>query len=515
MEAYVAALDRLPAHGQGFAHEHRDETRLDTRDLAALARASSWRVFDWIARVSDSEATVLVTGERGTGKELVAKAMHQRSKRAKVRSISAAATATRPEREEWCQQHPATDAGDRTRHAFDQCNAHGHERCKNASVVKPRRNSVPATLRSQGGERTLCVLLDEFIFSNRDAIIARTRASVAARHSPGPTELEILNGVPLFLDQLGDALRLAKSSDVIAHDRISHSAGLHGHELHRVGRTIGQVVHDYGDVCQAITELAVEQEAPISGEEFRTLNLCLDDAIAGAVSAYSRQREREIADQGFEHLGILAHELRNLLNTALLSYDGIKTGRVAIGGSTGMVLGRSLLGLRDLIDRSLAEVRMDVGISRFEHISVAEFVEEVEIGASIQAEMRGIHLSVGAVDPAMSIEGDRQILVAAVSNLLQNAFKFSREHGHVSLTVDATTDRVLMNVEDECGGLSGKPEELFQPFVQRGTDRSGVGLGLSVCLKAAKASSGELRVRNLPGKGCVFTLDLPRKDASA
>lgn len=386
---------------------------------------------------------------------------------------------------------------------------------KSPRLSDARTNAPLARLAFAGARQHCRRVLDEFIASNRSAIIARTRASVALRSSPEPSALELQNGIPLFLDQLGEALRLAKSSDVVEHERISFSADLHGHELHRMGRTIGQVVHDYGDVCQAITELAVEQEAAISGEEFKTLNLCLDDAIAGAVSGYARQRERVISDQGFEHLGILAHELRNLLNTALLSYDSIKSGRVAIGGSTGMVLGRSLLGLRDLIDRSLAEVRLDVGIGRAEHISVAEFVEEVEIGALIQAEMRGIQLRVSSVEPSVSIAGDRQILAAAVSNLLQNAFKFSREHGHVSLNVHATADRVLMEVEDECGGLADDADELFQPFVQRGTDRSGVGLGLSVCLKAAKASSGELRVRNLPGKGCVFTLDLPRKDALA
>ena len=112
----------------------------------------------------------------------------------------------------------------------------------------------------------------------------------------------------------------------------------------------------------------------------------------------------------------------------------------------------------------------------------------------------------------MTIEGDRQILAAAVSNLLHNAFKFTRKHGHVSLTARATADRVLFDIEDECGGLPpGKPEELFRPFEQRGTDRSGIGLGLSICLKAAKANAGEIHVRDLPGKGCVFTLDLPRK----
>jgi hypothetical protein len=86
------------------------------------------------------------------------------------------------------------------------------------------------------------------------------------------------------LDQLVDALRLAKSSDVVDHEQIDRSAGRHGEDLLRMGLTIAQVVHDYGDVCQAITDLANKLEVPITGEEFRLLNLCLDDAIAGAVN---------------------------------------------------------------------------------------------------------------------------------------------------------------------------------------------------------------------------------------
>jgi signal transduction histidine kinase len=279
-----------------------------------------------------------------------------------------------------------------------------------------------------------------------------------------------------------------------------------------LGLTIAQVVHDYGDVCQAITELAVEQDAPIPSHEFGILNLCLDDAIAQAVTEYSRQRERAITDQGTERLGILAHELRNLLNTAVLSFESIKSGRVVAGGSTGLVHSRSLIGLRDLVDRSLAEVRLDAGIDRLEPISVAEFVEEVEVGALLQAKARGVHFAVASVDPSLAVEGDRQILAAALANLLQNAFKFTRVHGNVSLKARASGDRVLFEVEDECGGLPpGKSGELFQPFRQRGADRTGIGLGLSICLKAAHANAGEMHVRDLPGKGCIFTLDLPRK----
>jgi signal transduction histidine kinase len=355
-------------------------------------------------------------------------------------------------------------------------------------------------------------VLDDFLVSNRDAIITRTQEWVASRVSPKPTATELADGIPVFLDQLGEALQLARSSSTIDHAQISQSAGRHGSSLLRMGLSIEQVVHCYGDVCQAITELAVQQGSPIMGEEFQTLNLCLDDAIAEAVTEYARQREHAITAQGTERLGVFAHELRNLLTTAMLTFESIKSGRVAPGGSTGHVHGRSLMGLRDLIDRSLADVRLDAGIGHLEQIPVAEFVEEVEITATIQAQARKIQFEILSVDRTVTIQGDRQILAAALANLLQNAFKFTHEQGRVSLTIKATADRVLFEIQDECGGLPpGKIEDLFRPFAQRGRDRTGVGLGLSICLKAAKANGGEIHIRDLPGKGCVFTLDLPRR----
>lgn len=354
-------------------------------------------------------------------------------------------------------------------------------------------------------------MLEAFVIANRDAIIERARARVATRSVPKPSEAELTNGIPVFLDQLGAALRLAQSSDVIDHAEIRKTAARHGLDLLRVGLTVAQVVRDYGDVCQAITDLAVEQHARISSENFRTLNLCLDDAIAEAVTEFGRQREGAIEARGTERLGDLAHELRNMLNTASMSYQLIRAGQVAPGGSTGAILGRSLMGLGDLVDRSLAEVRLDAGIERIERVSVVQFLEEVEVGALIHAQARGIHLTVTSVDPAVTIEGDRPILAAALANLLQNAFKFTPKTRNVSFATRVTADRVLFEIEDECGGLPpGKPEELFRAFAQRGEDRSGLGLGLSICAKAAKANGGQLRVRDLPGKGCVFTLDLPR-----
>ncbi len=362
-------------------------------------------------------------------------------------------------------------------------------------------------------------MLDEFILSNHDVIIAQARARVATRTRLRPTDVEALNhGIPAFLEQLGSALRLAKRTDDIHHEEIGATAAQHGRDLLSKGLPVDQVVHDYGDVCQVVSDLAIEQEVTISGDEFKTLNLCLDDAIAGAVTAYTEQRETGIREESEgeenERLGELAHELRNTLNTVTLAFESIKSGRVAVGGTTGLLLARGLVGLRNLIDQSLTEVRLDAGIPRSERIGVAALIDDVRIGASLQPQERGVQLAVSRVEPALTIEGDREILVATVSNLLQNALKFTHPNGTVTLSTEATADRISVHVEDECGGLpEGAAEGLFRPFEQRGTDRSGLGLGLSICLKAAKANGGALRVRDIPGKGCVFTLDLPRAPA--
>lgn len=359
-------------------------------------------------------------------------------------------------------------------------------------------------------------MLEEFITSNRDDIVAGIQSRVSTNPYSKPSKMELANGVPVFLDQLCDALRLAKLTEAIDHEQLGKSAGRHGHDLLKIGLTIAQVVHVYGEVCQTVTEMAIELKAPISGEEFRTLNLCLDDAMAEAVTEYSFQRERTIVEEGKEQLGILAHELRNLLNTAVLSFELIKSGRVAPGGSTALLHSRTLKGLQDLIDRSLADVRIDAGIKYLESIIVADFIEEIEISAVIQAQASKLRFEVTSVKRDVLIEGDRQILAGAVSNLLQNAFKFSRPKGRVALTARSTDDRVYFEVEDECGGLPpGKTNQLFQPFHQQGPDRSGLGLGLTICAKAAKANGGEIYVRDLPGKGCIFALDLPRKKVRA
>jgi len=347
-------------------------------------------------------------------------------------------------------------------------------------------------------------MLQDFITARRQQLIERCRENIADRTAPRATESELEHGVPMFLDQLAETLRHAENGEKLA---IRRTASQHGSELSHRGFTIAQVVHDYGRICQAITELAIETNAAITTPEFKTLNACLDDAIADAVTEHARLHEYA----GAERLGHLAHELRNLLNTAVLAFDMLKSGAVGVGGSTGAILGRSLTGLRNLVDRELAEVRLTAGVHNPELIVVRDLVEDAEVAAMMEAKSRGLQLSVTSITEEVTVRGDRQNLASVLANLLQNAFKFTRTARHVGLRVHANAERVFIEVHDECGGvLDGDLEALFLPFEQRGPNRSGLGLGLSMCRRAARLNQGDVRVVNLPGQGCVFTLDLPR-----
>jgi len=353
-------------------------------------------------------------------------------------------------------------------------------------------------------------MLREFISANRGELLARTRAKVAARPAPRATLDELKNGVPLFLNQLVEALRVASpSADTIG--EIGKVATLHGRDMLKMGFTVAQVVRGYGDVCQAVTELADETGAPITVEEFHTLNQCLDDATAEAVTEYSRLREYSLAEGETQRSGVFAHELRNHLSAASLAFSMLKSGNVAVNGSVGGVVSRNLGRLKALIDRSLVEARVDSGNQQRQRVAVFELVEEAEVDGTLEADARHLTLSVAPVDRGLYVDVDPHILSGAVANLLDNAFKFTRKGGHVSLSTTATATRVLIGVQDECGGLPpGKAEGLFGAFQQRGADRTGLGLGLFISRKGVEASGGVMHVRDVPGAGCIFTIELPR-----
>ena len=357
-------------------------------------------------------------------------------------------------------------------------------------------------------------MLHEFVTLYREAIITKARETLTARPWPVASANELENGVPLFLAQLAETLKLEATATPFSVTAIGSSAARHGRELLALGFNVSQVVHDYGDVCQAITALALEQHAPITTEEFHTLNRCLDTAIAEAVTEHARITAQLRSTEEVERLGQVAHEIRDSLNTALMAFQALKRGSVAINGSTGTVLGRSLMDLRDFVDSTLSDIRMAGSHQRRERLPVASFRNDIALAAGLHADYREVHFAVEPVDSALAIDADPQLLASAVMNLVNNAFKYTHTGGQVVLRAHHEDTRLLIEVEDECGGMAESKGDPFQSFGdRRGTDRSGLGLGLSIARKAVRAHGGDIHIHNMPGKGCVFVIDVPLAEA--
>jgi hypothetical protein len=225
-------------------------------------------------------------------------------------------------------------------------------------------------------------MLHDFLEKNRAILVDRCRSMAASRSDPDSDDDESTHGIPIFLDQVIKTLavqetpqhmqgRLVPDKKAAGAD-IGKMATVHGRDLLAQGFTLEHVVRDYGDFCQAVMNLAYETGSAIHVDEFRTFNHCLDEAIAGAVTEYARRQTssaiEETAQAVESRLQPLACELRNHLDAATLALQAIKLGKVGISGATGAVLESSLVGIRNLLDRSFS------GLSAVNGNATASFI---------------------------------------------------------------------------------------------------------------------------------------------
>ncbi|MGV7243806.1 sensor histidine kinase [Caballeronia sp. M23-90] len=375
-------------------------------------------------------------------------------------------------------------------------------------------------------------MMHTFLENHRVELIERCREKTELRQTYSGTPEQLIHGVPLFLDQLIKTLLIEQGSSPLDSREVSGPAGgamtmsevgttaaQHGSELLALGYTISEVVHTYGDLCQAITDLSVERKIPFESDEFRTFNRCLDNAIAEAVTEFSYQRDTAIEathlEEANKHAGMFIHEMRNALQMATFAFDAAKGEKLGLSGATGSVLERSLARLDHLIQQAVTEIRETSGQSLPSKLfSAAELIDEIAQAGALLAQAKQCTFTVAHVDKMLAISGNRSSLYIAVSNLVQNAFKFTRPCTEVTIDTYAVADRILIDVADRCGGLpKGSIERMFHPFAQTGSDKSGLGLGLTISHDAVDAAGGVLSALDVPGHGCVFTISLPRYKA--
>lgn len=354
-------------------------------------------------------------------------------------------------------------------------------------------------------------MLYEFLTDHREPILALTRDKTLAISESRPSSEVLERGLPIFYGHLIAALRDAEGPSLEGQSRSSPATCEHGRELSRLGYTVSQVVHGYGVICQAIAETAQATGAGFTAKEFCALNLCLDKAIAEAVTDFERSRDSAVQADESKRMGFLAHELRNILSSASLAFQVIRDGSVGARGSMGDMVERDLSRMRAMIDVALCGVRLNSEAPLEPRpLRLIDVAEEVEATAALEARSRGITLSV-RVEAGLRVKADRQTLISAVANLVQNAIKFTKPGTFVTLRSREDDTSAILEVEDCCGGLPQSPaSELFEPFIQKGSDRTGCGLGLAISRRAVSRNGGRISVRDIPGKGCVFSVALPK-----
>lgn len=382
-------------------------------------------------------------------------------------------------------------------------------------------------------------MLYEFLLSNREKILFMTEKKSLVLAGVRASSDQLKKGLPIFFNQLVDVLKreaaspqgsptedltkmknaatdgdepaMAKASGRPHEAELAQVAGIHGKELLRLGYTLSHVVHAYGAICQSITELATTNKTVITANEFHDLNRCLDVAIAGAVTEFQALRNSEESNREIQHLGVLAHEMRNALATVTMSLELIKDGTVGFKGSIGQVLDRGLKRMGELIDRSLAEVRLRVEPKiSIESVNILLLVDQIVVTAEAEALRRKQTLEI-KIDSHLEVEADQELLYSALSNIIQNALKYTREGGKIQVRAETNKNDVIIEVEDECGGLSNSAIDLFKPYEQQNENRDGLGLGLTIVQRAVKLNNGTVDVVNLPRKGCIFKIQIPQK----
>lgn len=318
-----------------------------------------------------------------------------------------------------------------------------------------------------------------------------------------------------LFDQIVDALKRGSGIPAISElPGKSEVAVQLGADRQRRAFPIAELALHIGTISDSIGELGTRYGLSFPAEEYRLFNQCIDSIMATAAEEFAVQLQEAHESEAVERVGFIAHELRNALGTARMSFDVLRSGQMGFGSRTAEVHERALTRLQQLIEQMLLDARLHSRVSqRLVPVQLEKLL--LEVTDAIPRE-RDVRVTV-SVDPELQLVTDERLLISAVSNLVQNAIKFTREGGLVE--VRATRDKdytITIEVEDECGGLPpGSVERLFEAHVQAGRERRGFGLGLAITRQAVERLGGEVVVRDLQGKGCIFGLRFAKPTLSA
>jgi signal transduction histidine kinase len=246
-----------------------------------------------------------------------------------------------------------------------------------------------------------------------------------------------------------------------------------------------------------------------------------EGAIAGVAATLLAHLAPRARDEGrARFLAVVAHDLRTPVTAIAMTAESLLRAsppslvpaRIRDAAVRIQRAARRMSALlADLLDfERLRLGGLDLQVHEHE---LSTLVEEVEDTMRPLAEAKGLALQARASGGATLVPCDRARFVQLLSNLVQNAIKFTPEGGVVELVGDAADDGAHFMVKDTGPGIpAAAVDRIFDPYWQalRG-DARGLGLGLAIARGIAEAHGARIEVESSPGLGSRFTVTLPWK----
>jgi signal transduction histidine kinase len=282
-----------------------------------------------------------------------------------------------------------------------------------------------------------------------------------------------------------------------------------------------------GDPISGLTETLWGAEREMLPVQISVRALRDGADIKGAVLTFTDMRKTREAEGNLrkalqardEVLGVVSHDLRNPVGTIfssaslLLELELTQEKQRDHLASIKRSAERMNLLIQDLLDVA----RMEAGALRVApaNFYLRELLEEVMAFHRGKGEDKGVKLECRISDPAAQAWGDRDRVFQVLTNLVDNALKFTPEGGTVELgsRVESQEEGALFWVSDSGPGIAAEDQaRLFDRFWQAGRrDRKGAGLGLSIVKGLVEAHGGRVWIESEMGKGSTFLFLLPQR----
>lgn len=234
--------------------------------------------------------------------------------------------------------------------------------------------------------------------------------------------------------------------------------------------------------------------------------------------AESLRKEKKLIEENF--ITMVTHQLRSPLVTIGQYFE------VILGGIVGdvntkqkemMIKAKERVeGLLELINDWLDIARMSSGqiLEKRKSISISEIIKKIVEFIRPQAEEAGISIEILPIKESDQALGDEESLEQVFSNLVNNAFKYNKPKGSISITVDEREDCIATSIKDTGIGIAKEHlPMIFDQFYQvsrSGQKGRGSGLGLSIAKKIVELHNGWIEVESKEGLGSTFTVCLPK-----